>query len=157
MTNGTRSFGTLHYLIAVFCFFVNFVFFLTFSRFWALHSMIIMCCLCTLHRNHPDHIAALAAEAQRWELHEAGPNAQALETMRRFVPPGIWHSNLKALFRGGGDANDGSDGGSKEGGLLPEALARRIWAKKALWLVYTVYALEREHDFFFEVTRHSPK
>jgi hypothetical protein len=63
-------------------------------------------------------------------------------------------SDVEAVEDTGGD---GSDGGSKEGGLLTEALARRIWAKKALWLVYTVYALEREHDFFFEVTRHSPK
>jgi len=54
--------------------------------------------------------------------------------MRRFVPPGIWHSNLNALFRGSGDT-DSDGGGSKEGGSLPEPLARRIWAKKALWLV----------------------
>lgn len=61
--------------------------------------------------NHPDHIEQQLEEERKWERDNAVRNAEALRTMRTFVPPDIFHADLQGL-RGRG---------------LPPVLAKRIF------------------------------
>ncbi|CAM9501759.1 unnamed protein product [Chrysoparadoxa australica] len=70
-------------------------------------------------RNHPEHLAEEAAKAEAWREDNESTNKEALRFLKTYVPPNIFASTLDQL---------------KEAGLTPD-LAKRIWEKKALWLV----------------------
>lgn len=64
--------------------------------------------------NHPDHIEEQLEEERKWERDNAARNAEALRTMKTFVPPDIFHADLQGL-RGRG---------------LPPVLAKRVFDRK---------------------------
>ena len=69
-------------------------------------------------QNHPEHVKAKEEEAKAWVENNRLPNEEACKTMKTFVPPNIYQSNLKELKK-----------------HLPEKIAQRIFTRKVLWLI----------------------
>lgn len=64
---------------------------------------------------HPDHIEEQAEEGRKWERDNADGNLEALNLMKTFVPPDIFHAGVDDLRARG----------------LPPALAKRVFDRKA--------------------------
>lgn len=64
--------------------------------------------------NHPDHIEGQLEEERKWERDNATQNAEALRTMRTFVPPDIFHADLEGMRTRG----------------IPPILAKRVFDRK---------------------------
>jgi len=69
-------------------------------------------------RAHPDFAARERAARDAWQREHRAPNARALRATRALVPADVSASSAQSMIDRG----------------LPRALARRVWAKKALWL-----------------------
>jgi len=70
-------------------------------------------------RMHPDYEKEEAEKAEKWVRDTRPTNLAAQEEMRKLVPPDIRTASLADLEEKG----------------LPQGLVRRLWTKKATWLV----------------------
>ena len=80
-------------------------------------------------RAHPDHVARVAAAAAKWERDEAPANAAALAATRGLVPADVASSTapkVRAAFERALPSHP----------QAAKAAAKRVWEKKALWLVH---------------------
>ncbi len=80
---------------------------------------------------NPEYKAEKAAETKKWRDEMSVYSAQCLETTRGFVPPSIFSCSVSSLVEEDGYSNE---------------LAKRLIAKKCLWLVrVTASDIERMH------------